>query len=216
MRLLLERLDEDFLLSPYGPKKSLVPLPGRMRWLHPDAKRRLEGLAKDGLVCTDVYRSPAASLVALKTKRGVQPPGYSAHNYGLAVDLDVKQSMDRLEFVSKEQLDTRMRVAGFECFCKDHLLKSESWHYTFGARGPGSKAVEAVILEHYGKCFVYDNKTAQFYLRELRLYDGALDGKLGPQSRMAIRLFQRQWAISETGTLDAKTRRLLALVTAEN
>jgi hypothetical protein len=215
VKLNLQRLDEDFWISPYGYKGALVPLPNRMRFLHPEAYVRLRGIAKRGAVFTDAFRSLAAQLEAVRTKQGVQQPGYSAHGFGLAVDVAVQQTMERLEIGSKEALDALMLSSRFQCYRGDHLLRAESWHYSFDADAPGSQAVGRTIQQYYGKCFDYNDKQAQVYLSRLKLYAGELDGKLGPQSKMAIRLFQRQWMIAESGFLNPRTRRLLAVANAE-
>jgi len=185
-----------------------------MRYLLPAARDALAPIAAAGAVLTDVFRSMASSLVAAAAKRGVQPPGYSAHNFGLAVDLDVSRSMKRLEVQTKPELDARMRRAGWWCYRSDGTLQRESWHYTWGAEAPGAGAIEATIQRFYGGAFQYDSASAQEYLARLRLYDGTIDGKLGPQSRQAVVLFQRQWKLPEDGKLDAKTKRLLAVASA--
>lgn len=201
--------------SSYGPRGSLVPVPRRMRWLHPDA---LAAIVKDGLadrlIFTDVYRSPESSLNARRTKRGVQRPGYSAHNFGLACDLDVERTLKQNKW-DKRTLDAAMRQAGFECLVAGAVKKTERWHFSFGAAGPGSVAVERAIVARYGPDLAPDGAECQTLLRRLRLYSGAIDGKIGPISREAIMAFQRTWLLAVDGKLGSMTRRTIAVVAAD-
>ena len=203
--------------SPYGPDGTLVPLPKRMRYLHPEALASIAPLAAQGLVFSDVFRSPAASMQARATKRGVARPGRSAHNFGLAVDLDVARSIRAAGFPidQKAQLDADMLGVGWRCYRSDHKVgASEAWHFTYGARAHGSAAIEDVIAERYGQAFTYDERTAQEYLAKLRLYVGEIDGAFGPQSRAALEVFQRGWDLERRG-LSPETMRLLAVCAAD-
>lgn len=202
--------------SPYGRNGALVSLPSRMRWLHPIALESLL-LLGSGLIFTDVFRSPAASLEARKRKRGVQKPGHSAHNFGLAVDLDVGRTLSQnaTRRWDKAMLDTEMLKAGWRCYRADHALnKPESWHYSFGADGHGSAAIEQIIQRSYRHHLKLRTKDAQLALASLRLYQGGIDGIIGPQSRAAIEVFQRGWLLPVTGELDEETQRLLAVASA--
>lgn len=211
MIITLRRVGGEGWKSPYGPGGSIVSLPKRMGYLHPSAYEAIAPIAKD-LVFTDVYRSPESSLLAKRKKRGVQAPGYSAHNFGLAVDLDVANTCKHLR-VSKEGLDAIMDKYKWRCFRGDHLPgATESWHFTFSATGPGSAEVEAVISGLYN--FALSNREAQIALGKLSLYRGEFDGYIGPLSREALRVFQRGWLLQETGKLDERTMRTLATVSA--
>lgn len=206
--------------SPYGKDGAIVPLPKRMRLLHPDALASLDSTSNniaDALVFTDVFRSPEASLAARSAKRGVGRPGYSAHNFGLAVDLDVGTTCRRNwpsanPMQTKVLLDRLMAGAGWTCYRDDGLpTKSEAWHYTFGADGHGAAAIEAVIQHYYGQELFLDVGRRQKALAKLGLYRGALDGDPGPLTRAALAVFSRGWQ-SRGG---ADTDRLLAVLTAE-
>jgi hypothetical protein len=125
--------------------------------------------------------------------------------------------------VSKAELDEAMEAAGWYCHRRDHLIKSEAWHYNhlgIGVKiGPKFKAtsgwVEAKIVDVYGNDLYPSDLECQEMLQKLRLYRGALDGDIGPLSREAVRVFQRGWALRETGKLDPRTGRTMALVSAE-
>lgn len=218
----------DHLEGVYGSTKDV--LPERMRYLHPDAARSVRRMAKDGKRgrASDVFRSPESSLQAAAEKRGVQPPGYSAHNFGVAVDFDVAVLMSRWK-LSKVALDGLMDSYGWVCHRQDHQMGSESWHYNFLGepdtdegkryralvRTSSAPAVEQRIVDLYGPTLTLDAVGVQTALRELRMYSGELDGALGKLSQQAVMAFQRAWHLPVTGLADAKTQRTLAVVTAK-
>lgn len=185
-----------------------------MRLLQPDALASLENAA-DRLTFSDVYRSPDSSLRARKEKRGIQRPGYSAHNFGLAIDLAVADCLRSLNF-DKQSLDSYMLSRGWRCFRSDDLLGPESWHYTFEARVHGATGVEQAILASLDPgVLTPGDSECQEMLRELRMFGGTVDGDPGPLTQEAVAIFQRAWGIKPTGRLDTMTRRTLAVVTAE-
>ncbi|MDP3767415.1 MAG: peptidoglycan-binding protein [Dehalococcoidia bacterium] len=205
-------------------------VPKRARFLHPDAARSLLGLeaATGGLVYTDIFRSAEASLAARSSKRGVQPPGYSAHNYGLAVDLDVGAVLRSHRWRYPELVEA-MGAHGWYCHRRDlSSTGAENWHFSFLGdpahdlvladshdRSTWSQPVEARILSYYGADLVLDAEAVQEALAKLRLYSGEIDGKIGPLSREAICAFQRTWDLTPTGAADARTQRTLAYCAAE-
>jgi hypothetical protein len=198
-------------------------MPDRALFLHPDAASSFASFAAS-VVCSDIFRTAEASLAAVKANRGAQPPGFSAHNFGLAIDLDVKASMEKMRIVkgAKATLDDCMEMHGWFCHRRDHAMGPESWHYTFlGAGAVVSPKVqtlvnytEARIVSLYGDYLKPDDTECQRLLQKLRLYNGGIDGAIGSQSKAAINVFQRGWRLT-IGLLDAKTRRTLALVAAD-
>ena len=204
----------------YGPDENRMPL--RCRFLHPEAAASFLEI-KEQVVISDMFRSPESSLRAVRDGRGAQPPAYSAHNYGLAIDLDLKQSFAGFGIKSKTALDAEMESRGWFCHRRDHELEHEAWHYNFLGRGTQvgqqfrSTAgwIEARIGQMYGAFLEPDDRECQTALKKLRLYGGALDGKIGPISQEAIRAFQRTWGLAESGRLDTRTKRTLAYVAAE-
>lgn len=203
----------------YGPDKD--QLPTRMRFLHPDAATSFLRFADD-VVVSDMFRSPESSLQAVREGRGAQPPAFSAHNYGLAIDLDLGPTMKRWKLTSKAELDQSLAQQGWFCHRRDHALGHEAWHFNFlgeDAAIPGglrvtSGLIEARIVELHGGSLRPDDRACQEMLAKLRLYAGEIDGDIGPLSREAIHAFQRAWRLRETEGLDARTRRTLAYVTA--
>lgn len=207
-------------------------VPTRARFLEPGAAgsllRLIEG-AGAFLVFTDVFRSPESSLAARRSKRGVQPPGFSAHNFGLAVDLDVGASL-RAGKLRYPELVELMADHGWHCHRRDlDATAIESWHFNYlgpdaarylaaidpQARNTWGWPVEARIEELYADQFRLTDLEVQQALAALRFYLGDLDGKLGPLSREAVGAFQRAWGLPDDGVAGPRTRRVLAVVTAE-
>jgi hypothetical protein len=204
-------------------------VPKRARFLAPDAAKSLMellGRLANNLVLTDVFRSPEASLAARQVKRGVQRPGYSAHNYGLAVDLDIDPTLVALKIKYAELLE-QMSLGGWFCHRRDGGSGMEAWHFNYGVQShifladpqvpaTWSKPIEAEITARYGKDFYdYDVLTMQTYLAKLRHYGGELDGRGGPLTREALKSFQRAWLLSDDGSPGPITKRTLALVAAD-
>ena len=203
------------------PRGKGGPLPDHLAWLHPDAVGGLER-ARHSVVLSGCYRSPARTAEARATKQGVQKPGRSAHNFAMAVDIDVRQTLKRLsehdgKARDKRYLDDWLNSLGFTCYRPFGSRGREEWHYTFGASGPGSIAVEAAIQRQYGAVLKLSKKQVQEALTTLRLYDGPIDGDHGPLTRRGLDLFRRQWKLppdDPKGSAGAETQRLLAVVTA--
>jgi hypothetical protein len=186
-------------------------IPSRMRWLRADAAAALP--AK--LVMSDIYRSPTSSLAAVKSRRGALAPGYSNHNFGGAVDLDVTASMDRLGLTSKEDLDLFMGAADWYCNRQDHQMGFESWHYNHLPCKPSGKfssdEAESRLVEFYGSAWddiEGDIKLEQIALRAVGLYEGRIDGDSGPMTRSGRQAFKRAWLTKPT----ARYSRVLWLV----
>jgi hypothetical protein len=200
-------------------------MPARTLFLEPAAA---DSFIRDLLplvIVSDVLRSPESSLAAVRRRCGAQAPGFSAHNYGWAIDIDTKPTMAAGGYKSKAALDEAMEARGWFCHRRDHALDSESWHYNHLGVGYVVSAkqrstapdVEALIVARYGADMAPSDAECQAMLASLRMYSGAVDGIAGDLTREAVRVFQRAWAskrVTETGKLDANTRRTLALVTA--
>lgn len=205
----------------YGKTKDVMP--ERLRYLAPDVAPHYAAISSWAVV-SDMFRTAESSLAAVRAGRGAQPPGYSAHNYGIAVDLDLGQSMRRGGFKSKGELDERMEADGWFCHRRDHAIAFEAWHYTWlgvgAAISPKVKTIvgytEAAIVARYGAQLAPDDAEAQRMLAKLGMYRGDIDGDIGPRSREAIGAFQRAWGVpARMGKLDGRTRRTLAYVAAE-
>lgn len=212
-----------------GEKNKMRPSACR---LAPDAADSFALRLRDHVVVSDMFRSPEASLNAVKSGRGAKMPGYSGHNYGFSIDIAVTTTMKNLftnKFIAtstKEALDNWMELHGWFCHRVDHQREHEEWHYNFF--GPGMiinqvKTTAGVLEQHiqdvYGKSLLVapngGNYFLQTALQKLKLYGGAIDGIIGPRTKTALQLFQKTWDLPQTGKLDKKTERTLAYVTAD-
>jgi hypothetical protein len=227
MRLRLRKLPAR-ILGIYGAGKD--ELPERMRYLEPEAAESylaLEGSPRR-LRVSDMLRSAESSLLACQQKRGVQPPAFSGHNYGLSIDVHVADCLRRFR-MDKRTLDGFLAAAGWHCHRKDHALGAESWHFNYLGRGAEAHrylaasakasttlaALEAKIQDRYGAAMKLSAVAIQTALQRLSMYSGALDGDLGALSKQAIQVFQRAWQLDPSGKPDARTQRTLAFVAAD-
>jgi Putative peptidoglycan binding domain/D-alanyl-D-alanine carboxypeptidase len=199
--------------------------------LHPEASesyRKLEQETGKKLRISDMFRSAEMSLQALQQKSGVQPPGFSAHNFGMAIDVAVDACLSSFA-LTKEGFDSLMARYGWYCHRKDHKLGFEAWHYNFlGAPGEAvpylaacashtntAAGIELKLQSAYGGNFEMSTADMQARLKRLGLYGGDVDGDFGPRTRTAVLAFERAWKLPEDGTADLKMQRTLAFVTAE-
>lgn len=230
MKLKLKRLERK-TRGIYRTEAGPDTLPERFLFLWPEAAESFARMEREtgGLVYSDIFRSPRGSLEAVTAKRGAQPPSYSAHNFGLAFDVAVEETL-RLRHWTYDLLLAKLEVYGWLCFRRDGAegyRKSESWHFTFFGDAPAkylglavtegwTAPVERRIQDLYGDGFRLADVEVQEGLARLGLYRGRVDGVLGPKSRVAVLAFQRAWKLAESGDADARTRRVLAIVAAEH
>lgn len=193
-------------------------VPERFRYLSPEAAMSLGLLLHDTnneLVFTDLYRSAAASRQAYASKPGTQRPGYSAHGYGLAFDLDIGATLDRMG-VRYAELVELLGQYNWHCHRRDlDDSASESWHFNY--LGPeatrflawcdpsepatwGAPA-ELRILERWGPDFHLSDRQIATALKHAGCKD--------------VRQFQAIWDLDVDGMAGPKTQRTLAFVTAE-
>lgn len=211
----------------YG--KSGKDFPARMAFLQPEAAAAYTAAAsKLKLVVSDMFRTAEESLRARAEKSGVQPPGYSAHNYGLAIDIATDAVLKATK-LTKPALDAQMEEYGWYCHRKDGKRGMEDWHYNFfGNRDQAepwvkvcakstnrSSGIEAKIKETFGDQLKLTAEEAQIALAKLKMYHGEIDGKFGSGSKQALMAFQRAWRLPATGAIDERTERTLAYVSAE-
>lgn len=226
MKLLLKSLDP-LPRGIYGPHKDRFP--PRAAFLHPLAAESFAAWQNTTgwvVAYSDIWRSAESSLQAIETKAGVKAPGYSAHGYGLAFDLDVNQALRVLECEYQDLL-SELAVFGFHCHRRDGERGNEDWHFNF----LGNADQASVMLGHtspddhdtWGRAaelaiqFAYPEVTArmepheiQMALAMLGLYHGTIDGELGRQSRAAAQAFSRAWRCHEHGPEFERTLRFVA------
>ena len=229
-RLKVQLVRVSDVLGIYGATKD--EFPARMALLQPDAAMgfvALQVAIGTKVRVSDMFRTAEQSLIARSQKKGVQPPGFSMHGFGMAIDIAVDDLLVGLK-VDKPGLDALMQQQGWFCHRKDGRRGSEDWHYNYLGNLEEGKALvnkwckmssnttaaaEARLREKFGEGLVLEPVEVQECLKALRLYSGELDGKIGPRTVEAIKCFQRTWKIEETGTVDQKTERTLAYVAAE-
>lgn len=230
MLLDLERLPSDRVHGAYKVDGKPGRMPESALELHPLAAASFLRDLADVIVVSDIRRTPESSLLAVQTKRGAQPPGYSGHGFGFCIDLnDVQESMAAVGAKKKADLDAWMAERGWLCHRRDGKLDSECWHFNYLrifesltghplAFSPKATTtagdLEALIQALYSPALSPDDRTCQRLLAMLKFYGGAIDGDIGPRSVAAIQAFQRAWGCPTTGKLDVRTRRTLAFVTA--
>lgn len=228
LKLHLVKVPSAAIKGIYGSAKVM---PERALWAHPSMYGSLMAIAPK-VVFSDIFRSPESSLDAMQKKTGVQPPSYSSHGAGLAVDLAVSESMARAGFRSKAALDAFMLAHGFPPFnVRLGASGFESWHFGYlpdfvcGTQRNTAPAAEAQLRDTYGS-LDFTTEEHQAMLAKLGYYHGAIDGLFGPQSRSALSMFQRAVKLASyarvkgvtkfhEGELDHVTARVLAYCAAE-
>lgn len=228
-RLSLNLVSVPNVLGIYGASKN--EFPARMARLHPeaaDAFTRLQSILKMQVRVSDMFRTAEQSLIARAQKAGVQPPGFSLHNYGVAIDIATDDVLAAAK-LTKPALDMLMKAHGWYCHRKDGKRGMEDWHYNYlgvgAAAEPFLKACasstntsaggDAKIMSLYKDALTLTPVEVQECLAHLKLYNGELDGKIGPRTKEALMAFQRTWKLQPSGQVDDKTERTLAYVSAD-
>lgn len=182
-------------------------LPDRMLYMAEDAAQSYLSMDRV-IVFSDLFRSAAESLEAHARKRGVQPPAYSGHNFGIAGDLDVDRTLALNNWTYAELL-TYMEAHQWYCHRRDGQRGNEDWHFNFlgptptsilsviDARLPAtwSRGAEYAVQQRYAGQFTLTPSQIQGNLKKLRLYGGGIDGALGPISMQAVSLFAKTWEV---------------------
>ncbi len=202
----------------YGNK-----IPSRMMYLRNDAWIKLKEACVDlRLFFSDIYRSPASSAEAYARKIGVSKPGYSGHNYGVAIDLDVQTTL-------KENATTYQHLCEYLIFhgwtpyqgtISPFSRGKEDWHFnfigSFAKAFGGSSQVENWIQSNIKfETSLVDIQRMLFYLK---FYQGEIDGSGGPLTSEAIKKFKRAWlpakilSLGESDKLDDLTIRTINIV----
>jgi hypothetical protein len=205
--------------------------PASAALLHPDAADAylaVESSTGKKLRVSDMFRTPESSLQAMQQKSGVQPPGFSGHNFGFSIDVAVDACLKSFA-MNKVQFDQMMESHGWFCHRKDHQRGMEDWHFNHFGLGDAAKpyveacrlstvtsaGVEAKIKAVYGRNFTLTIEELQAELAKLKMYGGTVDGDFGPRSQQAVLVFERAWKLPEDGSPDPKMMRTLATVAAD-
>lgn len=228
VQLPIDAVRGSYTVKGYGPGK----MPFRSLFVHPSLagqpgtaqRMRFLELLEDATF-SDLFRTPESSLEAIASGRGALPPGTSTHGFGLAGDIDIDKTMRAIKAKTKLDLDLWMANKGLVCQRLDHRitsLKGESHHFhdIGGERATPRETSTAAAAQRritalYGYAWAtVDPAVAQAQLARLSLYRGDLDGKIGPISKSAIRIFRRGYGLGDSDRLDAKTFRTLVYVAA--
>ena len=201
-----------------------------MPLLEPESADALIALEKDtdGLIYLDLWRDATSSLLAKRLTRTSQLPGYSPHNYGISIDIDVKSILEQKK-IRYEDLLYLMKRRGWMCHRRDgDETKLNSGHFNYLGNAPDvylvkctqdpttwSTPAETKIFDRYNSYFQLSTQQVQEKLSKLGLYKGPISGQLDMYTREAVLAFQRTWDLVQNGFVDANLTRVLAFVTAE-
>lgn len=194
-------------------------------FLHPLAARSYLDDLGEWLVVSDMLRPAEGSLIAMASGVGSRPPGYSGHNFGFSIDVNLDQTLTNLG-ISKSAFDRWMVERGWYCARRDSARGLDDAHYDYLRAGSELnlastadpiKDVEQLIVRVYGDALFPDDEECQVALKRLKMFGGIVDGAFGPLTVEAIRIFQRAWNLIgdprvTPGALDPRTRRTLAFV----
>ena len=154
---------------------------------------------------SDMIRSPDASLRARLRKRGVQLPGYSGHNFGISIDIDVASILGDID-LGWDEFKSRMVQLGATPYNKTSGASDfEAWHWNlldlsykglpWGTKG---RDVEDWITTTFGDQLYIGCEDHRSYWRavqkamaEFKFYDaGGIDGLPGPMTRAGLEQFR--------------------------
>lgn len=182
----------------------------------------------DGLIYRDVWRDAVSSLLARRIRKTSQLPGYSAHNYGLAVDLNIEAILLQKK-IQYEDLLWIMKRRGWYCHRRDGVEgQTGSEHFNFLGEGADrylarctqdpttwSAASEIKIWEFYHQDFQLSTKEVQILLSKICFFKAPFTEQRDIYTREAIIAFQRAWDLIQSGSPDMTLCRVLAFVTAD-
>lgn len=215
-------------------KLSLLQIPNvkgdaKRTFLASDAAIALAAIQNDtdGLIYSEMWRDSVDSLLARRLKGGPLV-SYSAHNYGLAVNLNVKTILEQKK-ITYEDLLWLMKRRGWYCFRRDKIPDQPgSEHFNFlgdqaekylakSTQDPTTWSVvpELRIWARHGQDFQMETSEVQIKLAKLGLFTKPFTGQRDLYTREAILAFQRTWDLTQTGSPDLTLCRTLAFVTAD-
>ena len=212
--------------------QQMLDVKGEVRrpYLAQDAAMSLASIERDtdGLVYTEMWRDAVDSMLARRLK-GSSLIGYSPHNYGLAVDIDVPTILNQKK-IRYEDLLWLMKRRGWYCFRRDGAENQVgSGHFDFLGDNADDKylsrctldpttwqtSAELRIWERHNKDFQMKVEEVQAQLSKVGFFREPFTGKLDIYTREAITSFQRAWDLVQTGSPDMTLCRALAFVTAD-
>lgn len=212
--------------------KKIPNLKGDIRrpFLSHEAALAIQTIEKDtdGLIYKDMWRDAVATMAARRIRKSGQIPGYSPHNYGLSVDLDVEALLEQKK-IRYEDLLWLMKKRGWYCFRRDgvegqtgydhfdYLGESADYYLSKCNQDPATwgNAIEIKIWEFYGQNFQASTKEVQLQLSKIGFFKEPFTEHRDMYTREAIMAFQRAWDLIQSGSPDMTLCRVLAFVTAD-
>jgi hypothetical protein len=202
----------------------------KKKYLAIDAAASLKLVERDsgGLVYADLWQDGVAVFCAKRRNPDSPKPGYSSHQFGFGVDLDLRGTQEKTRLNYKELLKV-MEKSFWYCYRRDeepNLPGSEHFDY-FGEHAMNyllkatydpikwPRAAEERIHELHGEDFSLSIAQVQKKLGELGIYSLPISGELDEYTREAIMVFQRAWGLSEDGTASMPFCRVLSVLTVE-
>jgi hypothetical protein len=201
-----------------GPTEYGGKVPARFLYLAPDAAASLLDLDRKagGLIYTDLFRDAHGQLIAHRAKPdSTQPVGWSAHGYGLSIDLDLSATQIRLKLTYVELVEL-MGSAGWCCHRRDlDSSGSESWHWNYlGPNAARYLAAAQPVMDHRTWSHPVEMRIQERYGQDFRLSALDIQAALEALKLHAVRDFQAAWGLTVDGVAGPKTQRTLSYVSA--
>lgn len=209
----------------YGPHKDQFPT--RAAFMHPEAADAFAAFNEETgpHAFSDILRGPDESLLAAKSGRGAQMPGYSGHNFGLSFDIDVERTMKEKNW-SYEDVCRAAVNFGFYGYRQDLSRGAEEWHFNYlglhakdilprtSDRGKWQYAAEEIIKVYYPRIVPLTTYEIQEGLKKVGMYSGSIDGQIGPLCKTSTSVFCQAWKLGTVDPNNEHFQRTLAFVTA--
>ncbi len=199
--------------------------------LAPSAAESLLRLEENtgGIYYKDMWRDAVSSLVARRIKQCAHLPGYSPHNYGIGITIDIDTTLAQKN-INYQQLLSILKKEGWVCYRKDEVVNAPGSDQ-FSFLGPTYKQyltkctldpktwdipVETFIFERYGVNFQLSTLSVQKLLHKIGMYCLTdFSGTNDLYTREAIMAFQRAWGLTENGHIDSTLCRVLVFITMD-
>lgn len=176
---------------------------GKMnKFLHPDVAKLFNTLP-DGIEISDMWRSGKGSYLAIKRGRPAAKPGNSGHNWGMSIDLDLRQTMKNWNIWKskcfkgwQDKMDEVRRIMAKHGWCWiRHSKGLEEWHFNGLGIGVenlnGFYSVKDWVESHWELELADDElqgalKQCSIVFQDKGMNPGKIDGWVGPKTRRAM------------------------------
>jgi hypothetical protein len=202
----------------------------KKKYLSPEAASSLKLVERDsgGLVYADLWQDGISVLCARRRDPDNPRPGYSSHQFGFGIDIDLRATLEKTRYVYQD-LVKLLQDHYWYCYRRDgepDLPGSEHFDY-FGEHATKyllkathdpikwPRAAEERIHELHGESFGLSVTQVQQGLAKLSLFSMPVTGDVDNYTREALFAFQRAWRLAESGAPDISTCRVLSVLTAD-